>query len=152
MYVFCLLDFSYYYWTLPLAFVFDGCLCRLRYFWSWSVALVLACLSAFYFVFWNPLLVFLVFLCFFLCFCVLSFGFISCLSFRPLARFAPLVFPFFSLHCWFLGSFWCYLDSWRFLFTSFSFCLLLFCLLSVLGFCGALFLCFQKEILDFSVR
>lgn len=122
MYVFCLLDFSYYYWTLPFAFLMGVFVCRYRYFWSWSLALVLACLSAFYFVFWNPLFLVL----FFPLFLRLVFWFSSLSIFRPLACFAPLVFPFFSLHCWFLGLFgatWTLGGSYSYFYSLLSFVL-----------------------------
>lgn len=101
MYLFLFAGFEYSWWICPFGFLFGYFTFRSRSFFSWSSSFLMFFMGflSFYLgqmifiVLWIPLVLRL-----FLIFSSLPF-----LSF--LSRFSVLVFPFFSLHCWFLAFF-----------------------------------------------
>lgn len=96
-----LMDFEYCYWTSTFAFLLGFYCARYRFMFSWSFSLI--SFSLFFLIFVYHDFIFYVFAL--PLFVRIFFAFCSLLSFSFLSRFAFLVFPFFSLHCFFLGLF-----------------------------------------------
>lgn len=99
-----ILDFHFNYLVCPFGFLYGVYVYRCpRISFSPYLALFLYCIFLFVLFFDRPFPFYPVFLIPF--FVRLFFGFCSWSILYPLSRFALLVFPFFSLHCWFLTFF-----------------------------------------------
>lgn len=114
--------FEYSWYVCPVGFLLGVYVYRFHFFFSWSFSLVSFLLGFLVFptgeilftVFWGPLVLRL----------FLSLSAMPFLS--SLSSLAPLVFPFFSLHCWFLALFdstWTLGGSSSFFGCIFAFCL-----------------------------
>ena len=110
------------WWLCPFGFLLGVLVNRFRYFFSWSFSFICFSFGCLFFVFgdlfflllWSPLVLRV----------VMTFSSLSFLS--SLSLFSPLVFPFFSLHCWFLNFFdatWTLGGSTSPFYAFISFCL-----------------------------